>query len=142
MEAGLAIWNRSLICKAVRGEYKGSGKQQLARRTGGGVFTGCFWPSSSFVIVLIITARLFRKLGRLAMDYSSRGRWACVYPGAAVAGRPGGKMTVEEDSAGSVAARCSLGRAARDRAGDQTRTREFLAPTRGTFGSFRLDSRS
>src|SRR6478672_10569706 len=67
-EAGLAT-GIDLICKAIRGEYKGSGKT-VAEGKGGGAFTGLL-PFIIFVIVLFILSRLFRKLG--GYGYSSRG---------------------------------------------------------------------
>src|ERR1700745_4412466 len=68
-EAGLAT-GINLICKAIRGEYKGSGKTIAERQGGGGAVSG-FLPFIIFVIVLIILSRLFRKLG--GYGYSSRG---------------------------------------------------------------------
>ena len=68
-EAGLAT-GIDLICKAIRGEYKGSGKTVAERKGGGGAVTGLL-PFIIFVIVLIILSRLFRKLG--GYGYSSRG---------------------------------------------------------------------
>ena len=68
-EAGLAT-GIDLICKAIRGEYKGSGKTVAERKGGGGVFSGVL-PFIIFVIVLIILSRVFRKLG--GYGYSSRG---------------------------------------------------------------------
>jgi len=65
-EAGLAT-GIDLICKAIRGEYKGSGKT-VAESNGGGV-SGLL-PFIIFIIVLIIISRLFRKLG--GYGYSSR----------------------------------------------------------------------
>jgi uncharacterized protein len=67
-EAGLAT-GIDLICKAIRGEYKGSGKTVAERQSGGGVFS--LLPFIPFIIVLIILLRLFRKLG--GYSYSSRG---------------------------------------------------------------------
>jgi uncharacterized protein len=67
-EAGLAT-GLDLICKAIRGDYKGSGKT-VAERQGGGAVTGLL-PFIIFVIVLIILSRLFRKRG--GYSYSSRG---------------------------------------------------------------------
>jgi uncharacterized protein len=67
-EAGLAT-GIDLICRAIRGEYKGSGKT-VGERKGGGAVTGLL-PFIIFVIVLIILSRLFRKLG--GYGYSSRG---------------------------------------------------------------------
>jgi uncharacterized protein len=68
-EAGLAT-GIDLICKAIRGEYKGSGKTVAERKGGGSAVTGLL-PFIIFVIVLIILSRLFRKLG--GYGYSSRG---------------------------------------------------------------------
>src|SRR5881392_2712953 len=66
-EAGLAT-GIDLVCKAIRGEYKGSGKTVAERKGGGGVFA--LLPFITFIIVLIIISRLFRKLG--GYGYSSR----------------------------------------------------------------------
>jgi uncharacterized protein len=65
-DAGLAT-GIDLICKAIRGEYKSSGKT-VAEGKGGGVFG--LLPFITFIIVLIIISRLFRKLG--GYGYSSR----------------------------------------------------------------------
>jgi uncharacterized protein len=65
-EAGLAT-GIDLICKAIRGEYKGSGK--TAAQGGGGVFS--LLPFIIFIIVLIIISRVIRKRG--GYSYSSRG---------------------------------------------------------------------
>ena len=67
-EAGLAA-GIDLIFKAIRGEYKGSGKTGTEGKGGGGVFG--LLPFIIFIIVLIIISRLFRKLG--GYGYSSRG---------------------------------------------------------------------
>ncbi len=67
-EAGLAT-GIDLICKAIRGEYKVSGKTVAERHSGGG-FSGVL-PFIIFVIVLIIISRVIRKLG--GYSYSSRG---------------------------------------------------------------------
>jgi len=67
-DAGLAT-GIDLICKAIRGEYKGSGKTGAERKGGGGVFG--LLPFIIFVIVLMLLSRLFRKLG--GYGYSSRG---------------------------------------------------------------------
>jgi uncharacterized protein len=67
-EAGLAT-SIDLICKAIRGEYKGSGKTVAERQSGGG-FSGVL-PFIIFVIVLIAISRVFRRLG--GYSYSSRG---------------------------------------------------------------------
>jgi uncharacterized protein len=68
-EAGLTT-GIDLICKAIRGEYKGSGKT-VAEGKGGGSAVTSLLPFIIFVIVLIIISRLFRKLG--GYGYSSRG---------------------------------------------------------------------
>src|SRR6201982_1868053 len=65
-EAGLAT-GIDLICKAIRGEYKGSGKT-IAERKGGGAVTGVL-PFIIFIIVLIMLSRLSRKMG--GYGYSS-----------------------------------------------------------------------
>jgi len=75
-EAGLAT-GIDLICKAIRGEYKGSGKTAAERQGGGGAVTGVL-PFIIFVIVLIILSRLFRKLG--GYGYSSRGGGPVLIP--------------------------------------------------------------
>ncbi len=67
-EAGLST-GIDLICKAIRGEYKVSGKTVAERHSGGG-FSGVL-PFIIFVIVLIIISRVIRKLG--GYSYSSRG---------------------------------------------------------------------
>src|SRR5882757_5851943 len=74
-EAGLAT-GIDLICKAIRGEYKGSGKTVAERKGAGGAVTGLL-PFIIFVIVLIILSRLFRKLG--GYGYSSRGGGGPVF---------------------------------------------------------------
>jgi uncharacterized protein len=68
-EAGLAT-GIDLICKAIRGEYKGSGKTVAERQGVVGVVSGVL-PFVVFIIVLIVLSRLFRKLG--GYSYSSRG---------------------------------------------------------------------
>ena len=73
-EAGLAT-GIDLICKAIRGEYKGSGKTVAeGKGAGGGVFG--LLPFVIFIIVLMIISRLFRKLG--GYGYSS-GRGGPVF---------------------------------------------------------------
>src|SRR6266403_1583022 len=67
-EAGLAT-GIDLICKAIRGEYKGSGKTAAERQSSGGVFS--LLPFIIFIIVLIIISRVIRKAG--GYSYSSRG---------------------------------------------------------------------
>src|SRR5262249_26548936 len=59
-EAGLAT-GIDLICKAIRGEYKGSGKTVAERQSGGGVFN--LFPFITFIISLIIISRVVPKFG-------------------------------------------------------------------------------
>jgi len=68
-EPGLAT-GIDLICKAIRGEYKGSGKTVAERHGGGGAITGIL-PFIIFIIVLIMLSRLARKKG--GYGYSSGG---------------------------------------------------------------------
>jgi uncharacterized protein len=68
-EAGLAT-GIDLICKAIRGEYKGSGKTVAERKGGAGAVSGVL-PFIVFIIVLILLSRLFRKFG--GYSYSSGG---------------------------------------------------------------------
>lgn len=67
-EAGLAT-GIDLIFKAIRGEYKGSGKTVAEQQHGGGAFK--LLPFLIFIIVLIIISRVTRRLG--GYSYSSRG---------------------------------------------------------------------
>jgi uncharacterized protein len=67
-ETGLAT-GIDLIWKAIRGEYKGSGKT-IAEQNRGSGFSGLL-PFIIFVIVLIIISRVIRRLG--GYSYSSRG---------------------------------------------------------------------
>jgi uncharacterized protein len=67
-EAGLAT-GIDLICKAIRGEYKGSGKTVAERQGGIGAVSGLL-PFITFIIVLFIISRVIRKRG---YSYSSRG---------------------------------------------------------------------
>jgi uncharacterized protein len=73
-EAGLAT-GIDLICKAIRGEYKGSGKTVAeSRSSAGGVKS--ILPFIIFLIVLLVLSRLQRKLG--GYGYSS-GRGGPVF---------------------------------------------------------------
>jgi uncharacterized protein len=65
-EAGLAT-GIDLICKAIRGEYNGSGKTVAERNRGGGA-SGLL-PFIIFIAVLIIISRVIRRLG--GYGYSS-----------------------------------------------------------------------
>ena len=67
-EDGLAT-GVDLILKAIRGEYKGSGKTVAEQQRGGGAFK--LLPFLFFIIVLIIISRVTRRLG--GYSYSSRG---------------------------------------------------------------------
>ncbi len=67
-ETGLAT-GIDLIFKAIRGEYKGSGKTVAEQQRGGGAFK--LLPFLIFIIVLIIVSRVTRRLG--GYSYSSRG---------------------------------------------------------------------
>ena len=75
-EAGLAA-GIDLICKAIRGEYKGSGKTVAEQSRGTGL--SGFLPFIIFVIVLIIISRVVRRLG--GYSYSSRGGGPVFIPG-------------------------------------------------------------
>jgi uncharacterized protein len=75
-EAGLAT-GTDLICKAIRGEYKGSGKTVAEQHRGSGA-SGLL-PFIIFVIVLIIISRVIRRLG--GYSYSSRGGGPVFIPG-------------------------------------------------------------
>jgi uncharacterized protein len=72
-EAGLAA-GIDLICKAIRGEYKGSGKTDTEQHRGSGGLG--LLPFIIFVIVLIIISRVTRRLG--GYGYSS-GRGGPVF---------------------------------------------------------------
>jgi uncharacterized protein len=65
-QAGLAT-GIDLICKAIRGEYKGSGKTVAEQHHGSGAPSFLFFII--FVIVLIIISRVMRRLG--GYGYSS-----------------------------------------------------------------------
>jgi uncharacterized protein len=72
-EGGLAT-GIDLICKAIRGEYKGSGKTAAERQSGGGV--SGFLPFLIFLLVLVILSRVMRRAG--GYGYSS-GRGGPVF---------------------------------------------------------------
>jgi uncharacterized protein len=75
-EGGLAT-GIDLICKAIRGEYKGSGKTVAERHHGGGGASGLL-PFIIFVAVLIIISRVMRRLG--GYNYSSRRDGPVFFP--------------------------------------------------------------
>ena len=74
-EGGLAT-GIDLICKAIRGEYKGSGKTAEERRGSGNVFG--ILPFILFVLVLIVISRVMRRLG--GYGYSSRRDGPIFFP--------------------------------------------------------------
>jgi uncharacterized protein len=74
-ERGLAT-GIELICKAIRGEYKGTGKTVAARHARSGGSASGLLPFLIFVIVLIIISRIMRRLG--GYGYSS-GRGGPVF---------------------------------------------------------------
>jgi uncharacterized protein len=76
-EGGLADGIDS-ICKAIRGEYKGSGKTALEARGGAGGSRNSLIAFIVFVIVLIVISRLTRRLG--GYGYSSRGGGPMFFP--------------------------------------------------------------
>src|SRR2546421_2295920 len=85
-EGGLAT-GIDLICKAIRGEYKGSGKTVAEQRGGSSVFG--LLPFIIFVIVLIIISRVMRRFGGYC--YSSGRGGSIFFPtGGAGGGSSGG----------------------------------------------------
>src|SRR5262249_35718871 len=68
-EAGLAT-GIDLICKAIRGEYKRTGKTVREARGAAGVLSNVL-PFIVFIIVLMLLSHFFRKFG--GYGYSSRG---------------------------------------------------------------------
>ena len=76
-ERGLAV-GIDLICKAIRGEYKGSGNTVAERhRRGGGAPSFLFFII--FVIALIVISRIMRRLG--GYGYSSGRGGPIFFPG-------------------------------------------------------------
>ncbi len=75
-EGGIAAGIDSIF-KAIRGEYKGSGKTVAEQRRGGGASS--IWSFVIFLIVLIVISRVIRRLG--GWGYSSRGRGPIFFPG-------------------------------------------------------------
>ena len=76
-EAGLAT-GIDLIFKAIRGEYKGSGKTVAERQGVGGAISNVL-PFIVFIIVLILLTRMARKRG--GYGYSSGGAGPIFIPG-------------------------------------------------------------
>ena len=74
-EGGVAVGVDSIF-KAIRGEYKGSGKTVAERHRGGGGFS--IWSFLIFLIILIIISRMLRRLG--GYGYSSRGGGPVFFP--------------------------------------------------------------
>jgi uncharacterized protein len=76
-EGGIAVGIDSIF-KAIRGEYKGSGKTVAEQRRGSGGASS-IWSFVIFLIVLIVISRLIRRLG--GWGYSSRGGGPIFFPG-------------------------------------------------------------
>lgn len=74
-EGGIAVGIDSIF-KAIRGEYKGSGKTVAERHRGGGGFS--IWSFIIFVIILIIISKMLRPLG--GYGYSSRRGGPVFFP--------------------------------------------------------------
>ncbi len=74
-EGGIAIGIDSIF-KAIRGEYKGSGKTVAEVHRGGGASS--IWFFIIFVIVLIVISRIVRRLG--GYGYSSGRRGPVFFP--------------------------------------------------------------
>ncbi len=74
-EGGVATGIDSIF-KAIRGEYKGSGKTVAEEHRGGGASN--IWFFIIFTIVLIIISRVLRRLG--GWGYSSRGGGPMFFP--------------------------------------------------------------
>jgi uncharacterized protein len=92
-EGGLAAGIDS-ISKAIRGEYKGSGKTVAERHARSGGSSGLL-PFLIFVIVLIIISRVIRRLG--GYSYSSRRGGPIFFP---VGGGGGGWSSGESGGGG------------------------------------------
>jgi len=84
-EGGIATGIDSIF-KAIRGEYKGSGKTVAEKHRGGGASS--IWFFIIFLIVLIIISRMLRRLG--GWGYSSRGGGPMFFP---VGGGGGGSSS-------------------------------------------------
>ena len=74
-EGGLAS-GIDLICKAIRGEYKGSGKTVVEKRGKAGAPS--FLLFIVFVIVLVLVSKIIRRFG--GYGYSSRGGGPIFFP--------------------------------------------------------------
>src|SRR6266478_1914648 len=84
-EGGIATGIDSIF-KAIRGEYKGSGKTVAEEHRGGGASS--IWFFIIFLIVLIIISRVLRRLG--GWGYSSRSGGPMFFP---VGGGGGGRSS-------------------------------------------------
>jgi uncharacterized protein len=73
-EGGIAVGIDSIF-KAIRGEYKGSGKTVAEQDRDGGAFN--IWPFLIFLIMMIIISRMLRRLG--GYGYSTRGGGGPVF---------------------------------------------------------------
>jgi uncharacterized protein len=91
-EGGVAIGIDSIF-KAIRGEYKGSGKTVAEEHRGDGASN--IWFFIIFMIVLIIISRVLRRLG--GWGYSSRGGGPMFFP---VGGGGGGWSSGGGDGGG------------------------------------------
>jgi uncharacterized membrane protein YgcG len=97
-EGGIAVGIDSII-KAIRGEYKGSGKTVAEQQhRGGRPFS--IWSFIIFLIILIIISKMLWRLG--GYGYSNRGGGPYSFRWAAVAVGPR-EEAVEVDLAGSAA---------------------------------------
>jgi uncharacterized protein len=74
-EGGIAAGIDSIF-KAIRGEYKGSGRTVREQHRGGGASS--IWSFIIFLIVLIVISRMVRRLG--GWGYSSRGGGPVFFP--------------------------------------------------------------
>src|SRR5215831_19218479 len=74
-EGGIAVGIDSIF-KAIRGEYKGSGKTVAEQHRGGG--TSSIWFFIIFLIALVVISRIMRRLG--GWGYSSRGGGPVFFP--------------------------------------------------------------
>jgi uncharacterized protein len=74
-EGGIAAGIDSIV-KAIRGEYKGSGKTVAEQHRGGGASS--IWFFIIFMIALIVISKMLRRLG--GWGYSSRGGGPVFFP--------------------------------------------------------------
>jgi uncharacterized protein len=100
-EGGLAE-GIDLICKAILGEYKGSGSTALERR--GSTRAPSFLFFIVFVVILMVISRLMRRLG--GYGYSSRGGGPIFFP---IGGSGGGWSSGGGGFSGSLGGGGSFG---------------------------------